>query len=465
MQRAGPRIFVLYFYTFILFSFIPFFFSLTREKKSSNKMAALRSWFPIPTKSHFSLHNLPFGIISHSSLPPRPAIAIGDSCLDLEVFASNNGFSQLSAVKQHSSVFSQPTLNAFAALGRPVHRVVREYLQSIFSEDTPYPGILKENSDLQKKAIFKLQDVKMHLPMHIGDYTDFYAGLNHAFNVGVLFRGAQNALQPNYKCLPVGYHGRASSIVVSGTPIRRPSGQILENPAAPVKKPIFSKCRRLDIELELGYFLCQGNNMGEPINIKDAESYLFGVVLMNDWSARDIQAWEYVPLGPFGAKNFGTTISTWVVLADALEPFTAKGLENDNELLPYLQEPKENNMYDIELQVDIKTPSGTTTTLSQTSSRNLLFSFPQMVTHHTVTGCPMAVGDLLGSGTISGTEQNQRGSLLEQNENGKVKIQLNGGEERGFLEDGDEITITGVCGKEGAYVGFGDCKGVILPAI
>ena len=318
-------------------------------------MSTLRSWLSIPRGSHFSLANIPFGIISTaSSKAPRVAVAIGDHALDLEVFAANNGFSALSTIQPHQAVFSQPTLNAFAALGRPIHSVVRKYIQSVFAEDTPYPEVLKTNPSLQKQAIYPLKEVQTHLPFKIGDYTDFYAGLNHAYNVGVLFRGPANALQPNYKHLPVGYHGRASSVVVSGTPIRRPNGQILENPTAEKKVPSFSPCRKLDIELELGAFVCKANNMGEPISIGEAEESLFGVVLMNDWSARDIQAWEYVPLGPFNAKNFGTTISAWVVLAEALEPFLAKGLENDSELLPYLREKKTDNVYDIKLQVDLK---------------------------------------------------------------------------------------------------------------
>ena len=315
---------------------------------------AAKSWLPIPRTSQFSLANIPFGIISTaSSTTPRPAIAIGDQTLDLAVFSSNDGFSALPAIHPHLSVFSQPTLNAFAALGRPVHREVRKYLQSIFRSDTPHPQVLKTNPTLQRQALIPLRNVSTHLPLHIGDYTDFYAGRNHAYNVGVLFRGPSNALQPNYTHLPVGYHGRASSVVVSGTPIRRPWGQILENAAADPKRPTFSPCRRLDMELELGAFVCRANNMGEPIPIGEAEQHLFGLVLMNDWSARDIQAWEYVPLGPFNAKNFGTTISAWVVLADALEPFLVRGLENETELQPYLREARKENVYDIQLEVDL----------------------------------------------------------------------------------------------------------------
>lgn len=316
---------------------------------------AFKSWLTIPAKSPFSLANIPFGIISSSVTPePHPAIAIGDYALDLQVFTAHNGFSALSIIQPHQSVFSSTTLNAFAALGKPIHSAVRKYIQSVFLEATPFPNVLKDNKSLQEAALVPIREITSHLPMQIGDYTDFYAGLNHAFNVGVLFRGTANALQPNYKHLPVGYHGRASSVVVSGTSIRRPNGQILTNPAADPKVPIFSACQKLDIELELGAFLCKASAMGEPIPISQAEDYIFGLVLLNDWSARDIQAWEYVPLGPFNAKNFGSTISPWVVLTDALEPFKVRGLENDTELLPYLQEANDKNMFDIKLEIDLK---------------------------------------------------------------------------------------------------------------
>lgn len=318
----------------------------------------LKSWLLIPPKSHFSLANIPFGIItSPLSKVPAPAIAIGDHALDLAVFSAHDGFSGLPLIHPFLSVFSQPTLNSFAALGRYVHREVRRYLQDVFSEDTPHPQVLKTNEALQNAALFHLGEVRNHLPLSIGAYTDFYAGRNHAYNVGVLFRGAENALQPNYTHLPVGYHGRASSIVVSETPIRRPWGQILENSTAEAKVPTFAPCQRLDMELELGAFVCQANQMGERIRIEKAEDSLFGVVLLNDWSARDIQAWEYVPLGPFNSKNFATTISPWVVLADALEPFLTKGLENGTELLPYLREKRKENVYDINLEVDLTSMS------------------------------------------------------------------------------------------------------------
>ncbi|KAF2158228.1 fumarylacetoacetate hydrolase FahA [Myriangium duriaei CBS 260.36] len=426
----------------------------------------LKSWLSIPPRSPFSIANIPFGIITHAKSPdPHTAVAIGEYALDLDIFTAQNGFSGLSIIQPHQTVFSSPTLNDFAALGKPMHSAVRKYIQSVFLESTPFPKVLKDNKKLQEEALIPLKDVKNHVPMQIGDYTDFYAGLNHAYNVGVMFRGPANALQPNYKHLPVGYHGRASSVVVSGTPIRRPNGQILENPAAEKKVPVFSKCKKLDIELELGAFLCKGNEMGHNVPLSEAEDYIFGLVLLNDWSARDIQAWEYVPLGPFNAKNFASTISPWVVLTEALEPFKTSGMANDVETLPYLQEGQAKNFYDINLQVDLTTGSGKSSTIGKVSATNLLFSFHQMLAHHSIGGCPMNVGDLLGSGTISGKEVNERGALLEQTDNGKNPISVDG-EKRSFLEDGDSVTLRGYCGdQDGGLVGFGDCEGTILEAV
>ncbi|TKA28648.1 Fumarylacetoacetase [Salinomyces thailandicus] len=429
-------------------------------------MEAMKSWLDIDRDSHFSIHNIPFGIVStKAKSQPHPATAIGGYALDLQIFSQNNGFASLSIIQPHQAVFSQPTLNAFAALGRPMHRVVREYLQSVLLANGPFPQILRDNQILRNAALIPLKDCQTHLPLQIGDYTDFYAGLHHAYNVGVLFRGPQNALQPNYKHLPVGYHGRASSVVVSGTPIRRPNGQILSNPAAEPKQPVMSPSRKMDIELELGCFVCKPSALGEPVSIDDAPQHLFGVVLMNDWSARDIQAWEYVPLGPFNSKNFGTSISPWIVLMDALEPYAAVGIHNDVKLMPYLDEGDRKSHFAIDLSVTLTTATGNTSTISRTSAKNLLFSFPQMLAHHTIGGCPFNVGDLMGSGTISGETKAEKGCLLEQTENGKVEIELEGGERRKFLEDGDVVSITGCCGKQGALVGFGECTGRLEPAV
>lgn len=424
------------------------------------------SWLAVAPDSPFSLANIPFGIITNGeSSQPRPAVAIGDYALDLKAFSLGGGFGALPEFQQHLHVFSETTLNAFAALGQAKHRLVRHYLQQVFDERTPYESILRDNAELRSVALLRRELCQNVLPMHIGDYTDFYAGLNHAFNVGVLFRGKDAALQPNYRHIPVGYHGRASTVVVSGTPIRRPVGQILSNPALPEKIPILSACKKLDIELELGAFVCRPTALGSQIPIKDAKDYLFGLVLMNDWSARDIQAWEYVPLGPFLSKSFGTTISPWIVLMDALEPYLVEGIEpgNRESILPYLREERAANVYDIRLEVVLNT-ANTSGTLSKTNSKNLLFSFPQMLAHHTVNGCAMNTGDLLGSGTISGLEAGSQGSLLEQTQNGKTPLTI-GTMTRTFVEDGDEILIRGVCGTSGSFVGFGDCRGRIEPAL
>ncbi|KXJ86870.1 hypothetical protein Micbo1qcDRAFT_139703 [Microdochium bolleyi] len=426
----------------------------------------MASWFKIPAKSHFSLANLPFGIIStKASQTPRVAVAIGDHALDLAALARHGGFSKCTALQasQHD-VFSDSSLNRFAALGRSTHREVRKYLRDLLSADTAHADLLKDNAELQREALIPRDQVENHLPMAVGDYTDFFAGRNHAHNVGTLFRGPENALNPNYNHIPVAYHGRASSVVVSGTPLHRPKGQVMPPGAA---APVFKPAGRLDIELELGMFIAKGNPLGHPVGVNEADEYIFGYVLMNDWSARDIQAWEYVPLGPFNAKNFGTSISAWVVLADALEPFKTAGLPNEVALQDYLKENKKENIVDINLEVSLITPSGDTTVVTRTSSQNLLWSWPQMVAHHTVSGCNLRTGDLLGSGTISGSEPGTQGSLLEQSKGGKTPIRLQGGEERNFVNDNDTIVITGYAGslEDGTAVGFGECVGKILPAV
>ena len=333
-----------------------------------HRVVAVMSWLQIAPDSPFSTANIPFGIISTSSdSARRAAVAIGDYALDLKAFAASGGFKPSSEISKQEAVFSQPVLNDFAALGRPFHRAVREYLQDVFSKDTKNPSLLKDNAKLRDEALIPLRDVSNHLPMKIGDYTDFYASTNHAYNVGVLFRGPANALQPNYKHLPVAYHGRASSVVVSGTPIRRPWGQILKDPKAEPKVPVLAPCEKLDLELEMGMLVCRPNEMGAPVSVNEAEQHIFGYVLMNDWSARDLQAWEYVPLGPFTSKNLGTSISPWVVLADAAIP-RAEGLPNENTLLPYLKENAKENMLDITLEVDLKSKFPRSSTIEKSSS-------------------------------------------------------------------------------------------------
>ncbi|PFH56248.1 hypothetical protein XA68_16840 [Ophiocordyceps unilateralis] len=425
------------------------------------------SWLTIPQSSHFSIANLPFGIISTpSDATPRPAIAIGDHALDLKAFTLGDGFSAApSDVQKHAgSVFAAPTLNSFAALGRRFHRAVRQYLRAVLAFDTPHPALFRDNETLRHEALLPRAQVRNHLPMTVGDYTDFYAGKNHAFNVGSLFRGPAAALQPNYLHLPVAYHGRASSVVVSGTPVRRPWGQILRDPAAEPKVPALSPSQRLDLELEMGMFVCRENELGSPVAVDEADDYVFGYVLVNDWSARDLQAWEYIPLGPFTAKNLATSISPWVVLADALADAKGPGIANDTPLLPYLEEKARDQVLHVELEVDLITAEGDTTTISRTNSRFLLWSWPQMIAHHTISGCNLRPGDLFGSGTISGEDPTSAGCLLERTGGGKTAMQLGSGGERRFLLDGDTVVIRGWAGKEGALVGFGEVSGKILPA-
>lgn len=437
------------------------------------------SWLKIDPDSHFSIDNIPFGIASKpsSAAAPRPAAAVGDYVIFLEDLAHGNALSGLSRFQSHLAVLESDTLNAFAALGRPMHQAFRLYIRDLLLYDTAHPALLKENEPLRSKAIQQRSECRLYLPMRIGDYTDFYAGLNHAYNVGVLFRGPQNALQPNYVHLPVGYHGRASTVRVSGTPIRRPLGQCLPQPGATT--PTFGPCKKLDIELEFAAFVCKSNGSdGRPVQIGEAADYIFGFVLMNDWSARDIQAWEYVPLGPFNSKNFGTSISPWIVLADALEPFRQHSavLTSRNDLLPYLDEraaegaDAKGNHYDIRLTVGLRPAnSKEPIEISHTNASQLLFSFPQMLAHHTITGCELGVGDLLGSGTISGPDKTSVGSLLEMTSNGKEALEFTGVSDGAvhqcvFLEDGDEVVLSGVAGEKSGYVGFGECSGVILPA-
>ncbi|KAA8900488.1 fumarylacetoacetase [Sphaerosporella brunnea] len=412
------------------------------------------SWLPIPSDSDFTLANIPFGVFRHPITGTgHPAIAIGEHLLDLHVFSTHGGFSQLPEMVEHLEVFKQPTLNAFAALGQKTHRAVRAYLQQVLTADSPLAAVLQYDETLQKQVLFSQDAVEMLLPMEVGDYTDFYAGRTHAFNVGCLFRGTDNALQKNYEQLPVGYHGRASSVVISGTPIMRPNGQTAEG--------VMEKCKRLDLELEMAAFVARGNKLGEPMSVVQARENLFGFALMNDWSARDIQAFEYVPLGPFTSKNFGTTISSWIVLPCALENFKALPLQRTSTIpvQKYLLDPEEKSVYDIALTVEINGA-----TLTKTSSKNLLWSFPQMLAHHTVTGCNMRTGDLLGSGTISGEGVGEAGCLLEATKGGKEPVAL-GGVQRTWLQDGDEVVIKGFCGEGETRVGWGECKGVILPAL
>uniref|UniRef100_A0A674EJT7 Fumarylacetoacetase n=1 Tax=Salmo trutta TaxID=8032 RepID=A0A674EJT7_SALTR len=368
----------------------------------------------------------------------RIGVAIGDQILDLSVIKS---LFRGPVLSNHQDVFDQPTLNAFMGLGYEAWRETRRSLQQLLSANET---TLRDDVSLRSRAFFHQSSAMMHLPAEIGDYTDFYSSRDHATNVGIMFRGKENALMPNWLRLPVGYHGRASSIVVSGTPIRRPSGQMRPDQSKP---PVFGQSKQLDIELEMAFFVGGGNRLGEPIPIERAHQHIFGMVLMNDWSARDIQAWEYVPLGPFLGKNFGTTISPWVVPMEALLPFAEPNTVQDPKPLPYLCHD-DAFTFNINLFVSY-----------------MYWTMKQQLSHHTVNGCNVRPGDLLASGTISGPDPDSFGSMLELSWKGSKTVDLGGGETRTFLKDGDEVTLTGYCEGNGYRVGFGPCAGTILPAL
>jgi fumarylacetoacetase len=406
--------------------------------------------------SEFSIHNLPYGIFSTSHHGERHiGVAIGEHVVDLNVLSSH-----LPGGETVQSALKRETLNDFMALGEDAWREVRKSLQSLLTHSS---SPLLTDASISKSSLFHQKDVHMHLPANIGDYTDFYSSIDHARNVGTMFRGAANALMPNWKHLPVGYHGRSSSIVVSGTDIRRPKGQSQEKEDQP---PTFGPCKLLDFELEMAFFTGgEGNPLGHPLSIHDADKNIFGLVLMNDWSARDIQKWEYVPLGPFTAKNFGTTISPWIVPLEALRPFIVPNCVQDPAPMEYLahQDPF---TFNVELQVDIR-PAGREkpVPVCHSNFRHMYWTMKQQLVHHTVTGCNMRPGDLLASGTISGSEPDSYGSMLELSWRGTKPIDLGDGEIRKFLQDGDEVIIRGWCQGDGYRVGFGECSGRVLPAL
>ncbi len=396
--------------------------------------------------SDFPIQNLPYGIFSTKENPdPRVGTRLGDIVIDLAMLDDHGMFGK------RYGFFADASLNRFMAAGREVWREIRQRLMRLAGE---------EHASLTREALIPVNEVQMHLPVEIGDYTDFYASREHATNVGIMFRGKENALMPNWLHLPVGYHGRASSVVLSGTDVIRPRGQV-----KPKDAPLeFAASRQLDFELEMGFFVGKGNNLGEPISIASAQEHIFGMVLLNDWSARDIQAWEYQPLGPFLAKNFATSISPWVVTMDALEPFRVKGPEQDPAPLPYLG--TNSNGYDIQLEVSLQSARmDTPQIISRSNMKHLYWSIDQMLAHHTITGCNMRVGDMCGTGTISGPTEDSYGSLLELTWRGEKPIQLSSGEERKFLQDGDTLTMRGYCQGDGYRIGFGEVTGKILPTI
>ena len=430
----------------------------------------LTSWVAVPDDSDFSIHNLPFGIFSVDGGKKKVGVAIGDKILDLSAVAALGYFEDLDIPNE---VFSKSFLNDFISLGKPITTKVRLWIQELLSDrnssgkdsrwkDSRRKDSLSKSSPLSQHsaALVPQSEANMHLPIRIGDYTDFYSSIEHATNVGKMFRDPENALLPNWKHIPVGYHGRASSIVVSGRPVHRPKGQVMYPDA---KTPVFEASSKVDFELEMGFIIGKNTQLGESVATKDAEDYIFGKVLVNDWSARDIQKWEYVPLGPFLGKSFATSISLWVVTLEALEPFRVKGPNQDPPILPYLEYQGLKN-YDINLQIGIKPEKGEESIVSRSNFKYMYWNMAQQIAHHTSNGCNLNVGDLMASGTISGKNPDSYGSMLELAWGGQKPVQLTNGEQRTFIEDHDTVSLRGFCKKEGIRVGFGEVSAKLMPA-
>lgn len=401
----------------------------------------------IPENSDFSIHNIPFGIFSTKDRSPRVGIAVGDHILDLAAVA------ELDVFDFNTAVLEKDTLNDFISLGKEITSRVRKKIQYWLKDDT---------SELAGKPelFVKQSDARMHMPIQIGDYTDFYSSIEHATNVGKMFRDPENALLPNWKHIPVGYHGRASSIIVSGQPIHRPKGQTLPKDS---DAPVFGPTQRLDFELEMGFVCGKDTNLGDSVSTAEAEDYIFGLVLFNDWSARDIQKWEYVPLGPFLAKNFASSISPWVVTLEALEPFRVAGPKQEPKVLPYLEYPGDKN-YDINLEVGITPDESEETTVCHSNFKHMYWNMAQQLAHHTVNGCNIHVGDVMASGTISGNDENSYGSMLELAWMGTKPVKMKDGSERKFIHDGDTVTLRGYAKNGDIRVGFGEVSTKVLPA-
>ena len=443
----------------------------------------MKSWIEVNKDSDFPIQNLPFGVFSPpeafiakhdkaKDILPRVGVAIGDQVLDLLELKKTGVFN---ALKFDTNVFAKSSLNDFIALGKKTTSAVRARISKLLEERNPE---LRDDEKTKARVLHKMKDVKMLLPVEIGDYTDFYSSMEHARNVGTMFRDPANALLPNWKHLPVGYHGRASSIVVSGTDFHRPKGQMKGTPS---KSPpsgetlqgdkqqdevVFGPTKQLDFELEMAFIIGKETKLGDSVTTKDAEDYIFGMTLFNDWSARDIQSWEYVPLGPFLGKNFCSSMSPWVVTMEALEPFRVVGPKQDDpEVLPYLQYEGKKN-YDINLEVCIQPAASNQqleTVVSRSNFKFMYWNMAQQLSHHTVNGCNLRIGDMMASGTISGTEPDSFGSMLELAWKGTKPVKLKDGSERKFINDNDTVIIRGYSEKDGVRVGFGEVSGKVLP--
>lgn len=414
----------------------------------------MKSFVDYEASSDFSIHNIPFGVAVFSNEYIACCTRIGDQVIDLATLYDYGFFDSIEGLNEN--VFEAYTLNEFIELGKPVTNLVRLKLQELLEENSK----LADDEKTLKECFFECTEVRMMMPVHIPNYTDFYSSIEHATNVGKMFRDPANALLPNWKHLPVGYHGRASSIVVSGTEIIRPKGQ---TKPPELDSPIFGPCKQLDFELEMAFIVNKNTEMGESISTAEAEDAIFGMVIFNDWSARDIQSWEYVPLGPFLGKNFGSSISPWVVTLEALEPFRIESPTQQPEVLDYLKFEGDKN-FDINLEVYLKPENGDENILSESNYKFMYWNMTQQLAHHTINGCNMEVGDMYASGTISGSEKSSYGSMLELSWRGTEPIKLSDGTERKFINDNDTIIMRGFAEKEGMRVGFGEVSGKILPA-
>lgn len=413
----------------------------------------MKSFIPYPSDSDFSIHNIPFGVAVIKGEYPTCVTRIGDTVIDLAELYDAGYFDEFDI---DENVFEAMVLNPFIELGKKITRAVREKIQKL----------LQDGSDLQKdektrnEAFFELDQIEMLLPVHVPNYTDFYSSIEHATNVGKMFRDPANALLPNWKHLPVGYHGRSSSIIATNVPVFRPKGQTKPNEN---EGPVFGPTKRLDFELEIAFITSTYTELGDSITPDEADDHIFGLVLFNDWSARDIQKWEYVPLGPFLAKNFASSVSPWIVTLEALDPFRTEGPVQDPEVLPYLKYSGNKN-FDIRLQVALTPKDGEENIICHSNYKYMYWNMAQQLAHHTVNGCNIEVGDMYASGTISGQDENSFGSMLELTWSGQKPITLSNGEDRKFIEDHDTVTMRGWCEKDGIRVGFGEVRTEILPA-
>lgn len=414
---------------------------------------SLKSWVEVAPESHFPIQNLPFGIFSFADAYARVGVAIGDQVLDLSVLANAGLFN---GIVEDTNVFESDYLNDLMMGGKAVIRAVRDRVSDLLNAEN---GELRDNAELRASALRAQADVTMHLPVKVGDYTDFYSSESHAYNVGCMFRDPNNALLPNWKHIPVGYHGRASSIIPSGQSIHRPKGQQKPSEDEP---PVFGPCRLLDFELEMAFVTFEGKPLGDSISTKEADDYIFGMCIFNDWSARDIQKWEYVPLGPFLAKNFASSISPWIVTLDALEPFRVGGPEQDPKVLPYLAY-EGNKHIDINLEVYIAPENGEEKCVTKSNYKHMYWNMNQQLAHHTVNGCDIHAGDMMASGTISGPEEGQFGSMLEISWKGTKPVAMPDGSERKFINDGDTVRMSACSEKDGVRVGFGNVVTKVLP--